>query len=186
MPILSTMKVFFSLMLFFCVSVIFAAPLDRGYPLAPGVNASHEERDNAFINARYRVIEASITYLGTPYRYGGLNSSGLDCSGFIYLSFRDALGVSLPRSSSALFSWAVRTSLERAQPGDLLFFRTSNTNNITHVGLYLGNRIFIHAASHGPRTGVIYSSLNEQYWANCYAGVGRVFPETSPFTVLAN
>jgi len=183
MPIISIMRVIFSLFLFVCVSGLFAAPLERGYPLAPSASASQEEKDRAFINIRLRVIEASRVYLGTPYRYGGFSNAGLDCSGFVGLSFQDAIGVSLPRSASALYTWAERISLERAQPGDLLFFRTSSSNNITHVGLFLGDRTFIHAASDGPRTGVIYSTMDETYWANCYAGAGRAFPATSPFTV---
>ncbi|MCL2230712.1 MAG: C40 family peptidase [Treponema sp.] len=183
MPIISIMRVIFSLLLFFSVFGIFAAPLERGYPLAPGANASQAERDRAFINLRLRVIEASRVYLGTPYRYGGMSNTGVDCSGFVGLSFYDVLGVSLPRSASAMYTWSERIPIERAQPGDLLFFRTSNSNNITHVGLFLGNRTFIHAASDGPRTGVIYSTMDETYWANCYAGAGRAFPETTPFTV---
>jgi hypothetical protein len=62
-----------------------------------------------------------------------------------------------------------------------LFFRTGANANITHVALYLGNRRFIHSASAGANTGVIYSSLDEEYWARTFAGAGRVFPETAPF-----
>jgi len=162
---------------------LFASPLESGYALAPRASASAEEKDRAYINARIRVIEAAKAYLGTPYRYGGMTTTGMDCSGFLGLSFRDALGVALPRSASGLYTWTIRIPLERAQPGDFVFFRTGSSNNITHVGLYLGNRRFIHAASAGPRTGVIYSSLDEQYYINCYAGAGRAFPESTPFNI---
>jgi len=186
MPIRSIVRILFSILIFIllsgaAVAPVFAAPLEGGFALAPRANASPEERDRAFINARLKVIEAAKTYLGTPYRYGGMTPAALDCSGFLLLSFRDALGVALPRSASSLFTWTVRVPLERAQPGDLLFFRTNSTGNITHVGLYLGDRVFIHSASAGPRTGVIYSSLDETYWSNTYAGAGRAFPESSPF-----
>jgi len=186
MPIRSVVKLFLSIILIFCASGLFAAPLEGGYALAPRSSASPDERDQAYINARLRVIEASRKYLGTPYRYGGITAAGLDCSGFIGLSFRDALGVALPRSASGLYSWTVRTTLEKAQPGDFLFFRTDATNNITHVGLYLGDRVFIHAASSGARTGVIYSNLDERYWASAYAGAGRAFPEATPFSIDNN
>jgi probable lipoprotein NlpC len=166
---------------------LFAAPLETGHALAPGASASPEERTQAFMNARLRVIEEAIKYAGTPYRFGGLSTSGLDCSGLLILSFRDALGASLPRSASSLYSWVVRIPVERVQPGDLVFFRTGSTNNITHVGLYIGNRRFIHAASAGSQTGVIYSSLNEQYYIQTFAGAGRAFPEApSDFSTIVS
>ncbi|MCL2800547.1 MAG: C40 family peptidase [Treponema sp.] len=183
MPIKLIVKVFISVLLFFCTYGLFASPLESGYALAPRASASQEEKDLAYRNARIRVVEASRKYLGVPYRYGGMSTAGLDCSGFLGLAFNDALGVSLPRSASALYSWTVRIPIERAQPGDFVFFRTGNTSSITHVGLYLGDRRFIHAASAGSQTGVIYSSLDEQYYVNTYAGAGRAFPESAPFSV---
>jgi len=177
------MKILFSVMMIFIVLGLYAAPLERGYPLAPSAGASSDERSRAYINARTKVIEAAVKYLGTPYSYGGTSAAGMDCSGFMFRSFHDALGVSLPRSSSILFTWAVSVPVENAQPGDLVFFRTNGSRSINHVGLYVGNRRFIHAASAGSQTGVIFSSLNEQYYINSFAGIGRAFPETSPFNV---
>jgi len=180
------MKLVFSLLLIFITFNAFAAPLESGYALAPKVTASPEERARAYIEARQKVVEASKKYEGTPYRYGGMTSKGVDCSGFICLSFKDALGVALPRSASGLYSWAERTIIDEAQPGDFLFFKTDKSGNITHVGLYLGERRFIHAASQGNKTGVIYSSLNEKYWANTYVGAGRAFPETPTNLLIDN
>jgi probable lipoprotein NlpC len=150
-----------------------AAPLD--YTLAAGVSA--EERDLAIRDARFKVLLAAGKYENTPYRYGGIDKNGLDCSGFVYLSFRDALAVSLPRTTTGIHAWAEKIALERAQPGDLLFFKTGNAGAISHVGIYLGGNRFIHAASEGPETGVIYSGLGEKYWARTYAGAGRALPE---------
>ena len=162
-----------SFLLFFLMFnyvVVFAAPLNGNYPLAPGVTAAE---------ARQKVIEAGKKYEGTPYLYSGMTERGLDCSGFIYVSFYDALGVSLPRSAARLYSWVERISIKDAQPGDLVFFRTGTSRSITHVGLYLGDLNFIHSASSGRVTGVIYSKLTEQYWAHAYAGVGRALPAIS-------
>ena len=173
----------FSFVFFFLSFLLYAVPLEGGFSLAPGAAASPEDRVQAYINARLLVIEAAMKYEGVPYRYGGMSAAGLDCSGLICLSFRDTLGITTPRSASGLYSWTVRIPLERAQPGDLLFFRTNATGNITHVGLYLGEGRFIHSASSGPNTGVIYSSLNERYWARAFAGAGRAFPEVPPFII---
>jgi hypothetical protein len=161
-------------------ALVFAAPLESGFALAPRPSASQEEKIRAYSQARQSVVEAARKYEGTPYVYGGLSARGVDCSGFIVLAFRDALGVTLPRSAAGLYSWSERIPYERAQSGDLLFFRTDNTRRITHVGLYLGSRRFIHAASAGSKTGVIYSSLDEQYWSRAFAGAGRAIPEGVP------
>ena len=172
------MKVLFSVCLFFsAILAVSAAPLESGYALAPRSSASTEEKARAYMEARSRVIYAAKRYEKTPYKYGGMTSRGLDCSGLICISFKDALDVNLPRSASALYSWTEKTTIDKAQPGDLLFFRTSNSSSITHVALYIGGRNFIHSASDGPNTGVIYSSLDEQYWGRTYAGAGRAFPE---------
>jgi len=177
------MRIFFTVIILFIALGLYAAPLERGYPLAPSAGASPNERAQAYINARTKVIEAAVKYLGTPYHLGGTSAAGMDCSGFTFRSFHDALGVSLPRSSSNLYTWTVRIPIESARPGDLVFFRTNGSRIINHVGLYIGNRRFIHAASAGARTGVIFSSLNEQYYISTFAGAGRAFPEADPFNV---
>lgn len=174
------MKLLLSACLFLLTSLIFAvAPLEGKFSSAPSASASQEEKDRAYSEARSMVINAAVKYENTPYRYGGISSKGLDCSGFIYVSFKDALGVALPRSSSSLYSWVEKIPLEKAQPGDLLFFKTDKTGNVSHVALYLGSRWFIHAASFGDRTGVTYTTLDEGSWSRTFAGAGRAFPEIS-------
>ena len=174
------MRFIHSVILFFYVCALAAAaPLEKEYA-ATLSSISNGEKDFAFAEARHCVITAAIKYIGTPYRYSGISSSGLDCSGLVYVSFRDALGISAPRSTSALYSWVESVSLDKAQPGDLLFFKTDrSSDNITHVAIYLGGRRFIHAASEGSRTGVILTSLDEGSWSRTYAGAGRVFPEAA-------
>jgi len=155
---------------------IAAAPLDSGFALAPKASASPAEKDAAYREARSRLLASAAKYERTPYRYGGMDRKGLDCSGLVALSFFDALGISVPRSADGLYSWVEIVPIDNAQPGDLVFFRTTKTNKISHVGILAGNGRFIHSASEGPVTGVIYSRLDEKYWASTYAGVGRAFP----------
>ena len=157
---------------------LFAAPLDGSYTLAPAISASAEEKAAASRDARLKVLYAAGQYENTPYRYGGLDRNGLDCSGLIYLSFRDALGVSLPRSAGSLYAWVEKIPDEQMQPGDLLFFMTTNAGNISHAAIYAGGGRFIHAASEGPATGVIYSGMDERYWSSRYMGAGRALPKS--------
>ncbi|MDR1420825.1 MAG: C40 family peptidase [Treponema sp.] len=125
---------------------------------------------------RLRVIAAAEKYRGVRYRYGGIDDQGFDCSGLVYRSFRDALAVSVPRTTGGLYAWAEKISDGEMEAGDLLFFRTTSPGTISHVGIYAGNGRFIHAASEGPQTGVIYSDLDEKYWNRTYAGAGRALP----------
>lgn len=168
----------FAALLSVCVGYIHAAPLESGFKNAPSASAYPAEKAAAYRDARLRVIAAAETYERTPYRYGGLDRRGLDCSGLVYLSFQDALGVAVPRNTWGLYSWVDKISLEEAVPGDLVFFNTTGNGPVSHVGIFLGDRRFIHAASDGPSTGVIYSTLDERYWSRTYVGMGRVFPET--------
>jgi probable lipoprotein NlpC len=156
--------------LVFCAGLLHAAPVEKGFVLAPPEAISSGE-------ARLLLLDAAGKYEHTPYRYGGLDQRGLDCSGLVYLSFQDALGVAVPRNTVGLYSWAEKISIEDANPGDLVFFKTTGNGNISHVGIFVGGRRFIHAASEGLVTGVIYSSLDERYWFRTYAGAGRVLPK---------
>jgi probable lipoprotein NlpC len=126
-------------------------------------------------SARSRLLAAAEAYLGTPYRYGGIDSRGLDCSGLVFLSFRDALNASVPRTASSLYSWSKKIPPNELSTGDLVFFVTEGAE-ISHVGIYAGNGRFIHAASAGPKTGVMYSRLDESYWKRTFTGAGRALP----------
>jgi len=181
MPIISIMKPLFFVVLILCSAGLFAAPLEGGFAQAPRSFASPEEKSLIYLEARKKVIETASRYENTPYVYGGVTSNGLDCSGFIYVSFKDALGITVPRTSTGLYTWTERIPANEVQAGDLLFFKTDTTGKISHVGLYLGDGRFIHSASAGTKTGVIYSDLDERYWNNAFAGAGRAFPETAGF-----
>ncbi|MCL2190370.1 MAG: NlpC/P60 family protein [Treponema sp.] len=160
----------------FCATGAGAAPLQHGFSLAPSSSASPAERDGAFVRARERLVAVARGYEGTPYLFGGTTRRGMDCSGFVYRSFRSALGVSVPRTSESMFLWTERIARHDLQPGDLVFFRTGATARITHVGIYTGTGVFIHSASAGRVTGVIHSRMDEPYWTRTYAGAGRALP----------
>ncbi|HBQ85237.1 MAG TPA: peptidoglycan endopeptidase [Syntrophomonas sp.] len=118
-----------------------------------------------------RIVEYAAKYIGTPYAYGGQSPSGFDCSGFVGYVFAQ-FGYSLPRVAADQYTYGVAVAAGNLEAGDLLFF-TCGSSNINHVGIYCGNNRFIHSSS--PSSGgVIYSSLQEGYYANCYAGAKRI------------
>ena len=113
------------------------------------------------------VIQKAHSLLGTPYRYGGTDKKGLDCSGLTMICYRE-VGLELPRIAGDQASKGSPVSLSKAQPGDLVFFDFSKNKSkgIGHVGLISriskdGEVFFIHASS---SKGVIESSLNQKYY----------------------
>lgn len=115
----------------------------------------------------------AVSLVGSPYRLGGsAPDSGLDCSGFVGHVFRQIAGLVLPRDTRALSEATQVLESAELRPGDLVFFNTLN-RAYSHVGIYLGDRRFVHATS--SRTGrVMVSSLDERYWRERFDGARRV------------
>lgn len=108
---------------------------------------------------------------GTPYRYGGMNRNGIDCSGFVYLTFRDRFALQLPRTTKAQTDIGTRIDKEELLPGDLVFFKTGGGENGLHVGIYDSDNQFIHAST---SRGVIRSSLDNVYWRKVFWQARRI------------
>ncbi len=102
---------------------------------------------------------------GAPYRYGGLERSGVDCSGFVFRTFRDRFNIQLPRTTREQTSLGSKVSRSELRPGDLVFFKTGSGRDGLHVGIYDTDQKFIHAST---SRGVIRSSLNNVYWKQVY------------------
>jgi cell wall-associated NlpC family hydrolase len=109
--------------------------------------------------------------VGKPYRYGGASPDrGFDCSGLVFYAFRHA-GIKVPRSSKNLYRDAFPVDPKSLRQGDLLFFNIEG--KISHVGIYIGGSIFIHAPSGGKE--VSYASLSNPYWKEHLVRAGRLF-----------
>lgn len=123
--------------------------------------------------AREKFVAETKKYVGSPYVLGAVGPDTFDCSGLVYYVAREALGIQLPRTSRALYSYCRIIPDNKREVGDLLFFKTNSSAPITHVGIYIGNGQFISAISDGPNTGVIISSLNQPYWKPKYVATGQ-------------
>ena len=130
------------------------------------------------LEKRAKLIDYAKTFIGTPYVYGGNSKQGIDCSGFVHKVAYDAINYTLPRTAITIFNSTIAVNSANREQGDLVFFKTENSSTVNHVGIYIGRNQFIHAASSGPNTGVIVSSLSENYWKNAYYTSGRFLPST--------
>jgi cell wall-associated NlpC family hydrolase len=119
-----------------------------------------------------RIEEVASVWLGTPYRYGGVDERGLDCSALTQIVMGD-LGVRIPRTTRDQFRSG--RSLDRAElrAGDLLFFRLGS-GRVDHVAIALGPDRFIHASS---SRGVVVDRLMSEYYARRFVQARRVLPE---------
>ncbi|MCD0454247.1 NlpC/P60 family protein [Chryseobacterium sp. LC2016-27] len=120
------------------------------------------------------ILSEASTYLGTPYRYGGMTRKGIDCSAFVLSVFGAAAGLTLPRVAASQSQEGEAIDKENLQKGDLIFF--SHGKRISHVGIVEnvteeGEIMFIHAAT---SKGVMISSLNDSYWGPKYRFAKRV------------
>jgi cell wall-associated NlpC family hydrolase len=109
------------------------------------------------------------SYLGTPYKERGTSRQGIDCSGLVTEIYRRYAGIDLPQSTEALYKL---TRIKNLLYGDLVFF-AFDSNEVSHVGIYIGGGRFVHASE---SQGVIISSLDEDYYSKSYVGARRVIP----------
>jgi cell wall-associated NlpC family hydrolase len=116
------------------------------------------------------LLQTVTDWLGTPYSYGANSRRGTDCSGFVSQVFKKVYGITLKRSSRSMFSSVQRVAKTDMKAGDLVFFRHGK-GAIYHVGIYLKDNKFAHAATNG---GVMVSSLSQPYYHRNFYSAGRV------------
>jgi len=117
--------------------------------------------DSALV--KQRLLAQHSDWKGTRYQIGGLSKKGIDCSGFVYVTFRTKLGLDIPRSTKLQKNVGVEVSRDQLRTGDLIFFKTGVFAR--HVGVYLGDSMFLHAST---SQGVTISNLKNSYWASNY------------------
>lgn len=114
-----------------------------------------------------RLIEE---WWGTRYSLGGSTKDGIDCSGFTQIIVGHLYNIQLPRTAQEQYRKCLKINDDDLQEGDLVFFHTGG-REISHVGVYVVNNKFVHAAT---SQGVMISDLTDSYWSSKYRGGGRV------------
>lgn len=115
-----------------------------------------------------RAALTAVRQVGVPYRYGGTDVDGFDCSGLVHYAYRQA-GKSVPRTTGSLWRSLERVSRGELRVGDILFFRIAG--KVSHVGMYLGGRKFVHAPQSGRSVSI--AKLDSPYYSKVYVGAGR-------------
>jgi len=115
-----------------------------------------------------KLYQQHQSWRGTPYRFGGTNRTGIDCSAFVQLTFLELFNIQLPRTTGQQFYAGKKVARSDLQTGDLVFFRKGE-----HVGIYLEDDKFLHAST---RLGVTMSKMNNVYWSRYYWRAIRITP----------
>jgi len=118
----------------------------------------------------YALSGTALSLRGAPYRDGGIDPSGFDCSGFVRYVYEQH-GVAMPRQVRDQFRIGKNVDRDRLEPGDLVFFSTV-APGASHVGIMIGGDQFVHAPS--ERGVVRVESLTQQYWSSHFIGAKRV------------
>ncbi len=130
----------------------------------PGkINLSDSKAVKEMLYLQYR------QWKDTGYALGGLSKQGIDCSGLVYVTYLEKLGIELPRTTE--LQAHVGKAVERGElrPADLVFFKTGAKLN--HVGMYIDDETFLHVSK---KQGVTISKLNDHYWGKRYWHSRRV------------
>jgi cell wall-associated NlpC family hydrolase len=115
------------------------------------------------------LVKTASQYRGVPYKFGGVDVNGFDCSGYTYFVFQKH-NITLPRTADVQFNAGLPVQQKDLLPGDLVFFETDEKGP-SHVGIYAGGGKFWHASS---SRGVMLSGLSETYWKARYLGSRRI------------
>ena len=121
------------------------------------------------------IMESIMSWLGTPYRFGGTSRKSIDCSAFTQSIFEEVAEVKIPRTARWQFNVGEKIeNISDLQFGDLIFFHTRKYAYASHCGIYLGDNLFAHASS---RYGVTVSSLESGYYNQRFIGGRRLSDE---------
>jgi cell wall-associated NlpC family hydrolase len=147
-----------------------SAPHEAAAPREPSVASPGASEPQLSLGGA--VAELAMGMIGARYRYGGADpAEGFDCSGLAYYAYSQA-GYRIPRTSQDQFRAARKIALGDASAGDLVFFQ--DQAKLAHVGIYLGDGLFVHAPADGQRVSV--ASVEAPYYQEHLVAVGRLLP----------
>ncbi|HSP88232.1 MAG TPA: C40 family peptidase [Ignavibacteriaceae bacterium] len=136
-----------------------------------GQNYNSESETSGMSSFREIMLMEIIKYMNTPYKFGGNSKEGIDCSAFTQTVY-NSCSLQLLRSAREQFTQGiVIDKTEDLKFGDLVFFNTRKTVKPGHVGIYLGENLFVHASR---KKGVIVTPITHEYYAKRFMGARRI------------
>jgi hypothetical protein len=153
------------------ISLKEAGVIEEFYIVVPeeySVTKSEKLGDDQIFYLRDEIVKSAHTFIDVPYLWGGTSAeTGFDCSG-LTMTVYQLNGLDLPRNSAEQFAAGNTIEKDNLMKGDLVFFATTCSNRISHVGIYIGDGLFIHAPSKGKT--IRKDSLSDSYWLKRYVG----------------
>lgn len=151
-----------------CISFIFAL-VGCSNVLERDTYVPRTKTDIKIESIKEKLYAQYAQWKGTKYKLGGLNRNGIDCSGFVFITFKSKLGIVLPRTTNLQVATGKDIERNQLQAGDLVFFKTGRF--FRHVGIYLEHGKFLHAST---SLGVTISKLDNVYWKSKYWKAKRI------------
>ncbi|WP_126447422.1 C40 family peptidase [Sulfuricystis multivorans] len=153
------------------VETVAQLPAGQATPVEPTPPASFMSRAVDNVGS---TLERALDFLGIRYQRGGSSpETGFDCSGFVRYVYGETLGLILPHNAKAISQAGEKVDKSELQPGDLVFFNTMR-RAFSHVGIYLGDNLFVHAPRAGARVRI--EDMTNRYWSRRFNGARRLRP----------
>lgn len=149
-----------------------AAPLILPAATAPAALTPPVSFMSRAASSMESTLDRALDFIGIRYKRGGNSpETGFDCSGFVRYIYNETLGLVLPHNAKAISEEGDRVEKTDLKPGDLVFFNTMR-RAFSHVGIYLGDNLFVHAPRSGARVRI--EDMSDRYWSRRYNGARRV------------
>lgn len=121
---------------------------------------------------RKKITDFALQYLNVPYKWGSSGPKSFDCSGFVHYVYKEIATIELPRTSYSIAELDNKVEKDKLQIGDILYFKTTKKQRISHVGIYIGDNKFVHASS--AKKKVVISEI-EGFYKRAYRGAVRPY-----------
>lgn len=155
--------------LFIVVAVLFIGSMS-GCASKPDIAPLSSPGPGPMTVLERRIWDNVRDWQGAPYLWGGVTANGIDCSAFVQTIYRRTFGIDLPRTTAEQVHVGVPVAWDRVDAGDLVFFLSPDRSR--HVGIYLRNRMFVHATKSGG--GVKVSRLDDAHWRSIFWTARRI------------
>ncbi len=165
------MKTYTGYIVLLCISLVFSSCKSRrAHLLNPATTNRPLSKAIDKLDISRKLKKEIEHWLGVPYRYGGRDKKGIDCSGLICVLYQSLYKTDIPKTVKLQYEACKKIPLKKLREGDLVFFNPEG-KEVTHIGLYLSDHTFVHAS---VSKGVVISNLENAYYKKSAVCGGRL------------